>query len=74
MWQLITFKEKLNGSNKKDKGDKSDKNPDASCIKAFMEFEIFSVSISNNNSKNNEKNYSENDLTFTEHIPIFMQN
>ena len=38
-----------------------------------MKFKIFSVSIGNDYGENDCKNNSKNDLTFTEHMFIFMQ-
>jgi len=38
-----------------------------------VEFVIFTVGVSNYNSKDNKEDNSENDLTFTKHIVTFMQ-
>jgi len=38
-----------------------------------VEFKIFSVGVSDCDTKNDEEYNSENDLTFTKHIVTFMQ-
>jgi len=38
-----------------------------------VKFQIFSIGVTNDDGKTNKKYNPKNDLTFTEHIAIFMQ-